>query len=258
MKEDPIGLLDSGLGGITILEEVRTLLPNENYLYYGDSLYNPYGEKTKEEVTKRVKWIIEHLLEKGCKMIIIACNTATAEAIDEMRKTFFVPIVGTFPALKVAMDQEGPSNILLMATPGTIQSKKFAELKEATMKPDKQLFLLPCPSLANKIEKGNREEIKAYLKELFSPFASRSFDQVVLGCTHYPLIKEEIASFFPKATLIHGGIGIARRVKTLLEEKEIKNPSLTEGIIEVENSKGEEMVTRTYQLLKMMKEKNEQ
>ncbi len=155
------------------------------------------------------------------------------------------------------MDQEGSSHILLMATPGTIQSKKFQELKEATTKPDKELWLLPCPSLANKIEQGNKEEIRIYLKEIFSPFDSLLIDQVVLGCTHYPLIKEEIASFFPNATLIHGGNGIARRVKNLLEEKEIKNPSLEEGTIEVENSKGEEMVKRTYQLLKDMNKKNE-
>ncbi len=248
MKNDPIGIFDSGLGGLTILKVLKEYLPHEDFIYYGDSLYNPYGEKTKEEVLKRAMTIVAHLVSKHCKLIVIACNTATMMCIDVLRKRYSIPIVGTEPALKVAMDENPNQTVLVMATPGTIESEKFKALFHHYLEQEDHIHLLKCPNLAHLIELGVKEEIRMYLQTIFEPYRHFQIGSIILGCTHYSLIRNEIAAFFPKAHLLDGRIEIARKVQSLLREQDLFKDT-GQGKLEIENSLNDEMVKKSYRLL---------
>lgn len=205
-----IGVFDSGKGGTSVLREIKKLLPDEEYYYLADSKNCPYGDKTDEELYTIVTNNVEFLRDWGAKIIVIACNTATTKCIDKLRKDFKDLIfVGTEPAVKLAVST-GAKNILILATPGTIKSERLATLLKENQKPGQSITLLPCPGLADAIEhdKGVDAKLNELLKNAEQP------DVVVLGCTHYSLIKDKIQPFFPNAILIDGNVGVAKRVKT--------------------------------------------
>lgn len=234
MNKRPIGIFDSGVGGISILNEVRKVLPNEDYIYYGDSLNNPYGSKQKEELFSIVCDIIEWFIKQNCKMIIVACNTATTLLIDDLRKKYFnIIFVGTEPAIKVAYDYYRDKNVLVMATPGTINSTKMFSLRDKYYQNNR--YFLKCDKLANLIE-NKSDEIDLYLEYLLEPFKSKHIDVVVLGCTHYPFIKDKLANILPNAIFIDGSLGIANRVKALLVDNKIINKRKNRGKVELYNS----------------------
>ena len=212
-----IGLFDSGIGGITTLEEIKKLLPNEDYIFYADSKNNPYGEKTKEQLCEITKDIVNKLISYDVKLIVIACNTATTNCIEYLRKEFPDMIfIGTEPAVKVACDNNYKAT-LLMATPGTISSDRTKELIEKNKKDNEKIYLVPCDGLANAIETNNQNKIDKLLHENLDQYKEYDIDAIVLGCTHYPIIKDRIQKFFPKAILIDGNIGVAKQVKYQLE-----------------------------------------
>lgn len=216
-----IGIFDSGIGGLTTLEEIKKLLPNEDYIYYADSKNNPYGEKSDEELLSIVKNIVEFLLSKKVKIIVIACNTATTRCIETLRRDYpMINFVGTEPAIKVACDK-GFKNTLVLATPGTISSEKVHKLVQDNKNDDQEIYLLACDGLANAIEKNDDEKINSILNNLLNDYKDKNIDSIVLGCTHYPIIKDKIQSFFPSAKLIDGNIGVAKRVKFILEENNL-------------------------------------
>ena len=216
-----IGIFDSGIGGLTTLEEIKKLLPNEDYIYYADSKNNPYGEKSDEELLSIVKNIVEFLLSKKVKIIVIACNTATTRCIEALRRDYpMINFVGTEPAIKVACDK-GFKNTLVLATPGTISSEKVHKLVQDNKNDDQEIYLLACDGLANAIEKNDEEKINSILNNLLNDYKDKNIDSIVLGCTHYPIIKDKIQSFFPSAKLIDGNIGVAKRVKFILEENNL-------------------------------------
>ena len=212
-----IGIFDSGIGGLTTLNEIKKLLPNENYIFYADSKNNPYGEKTTEELLKITRNIVNYLLKKGVKIIVIACNTATTKCISTLRKEYPNTIfVGTEPAIKVACDNNY-KNTLVLATPGTISSDRTHELIEKYKKNNENIYLVACDGLANAIERNNQNDVDNLLKKYLKQYQTYNIDAIVLGCTHYPIIKDKIQSFFKNAKLIDGNLGVAKEVKRQLE-----------------------------------------
>ncbi len=223
-----IGILDSGIGGTTILKEIRKILPKEDYIYYADNKNNPYGEKTEEEIYQIVDNIVKFLIdEKKCKMIVLACNTATTCCMNKLKEQYKnIPFVGTVPAIKIACDNNY-KNILLLATPATINSKKVHELIKENKKDHQQIIPMPCDGLADAIENQDNKKINEILKKINENTKDKNIDSIILGCTHYPLIKKEINKYFQTATLIDGSLGVAREVKRKLEENNIKNLNAT-------------------------------
>lgn len=225
-----IGVFDSGIGGLSTLAEVKRLLPDYEYIYVSDSENATYGDLSQAELLAATVKICQKLYDAGARLIIIACNTATTQCIADLRGRFRdVLFVGTEPAVKLACDK-GYRNILVLATPNTIKSDRLNTIVKQNAN-DRALTLLSCPNLAHLIETQARiEELKVYafqsgfddlLAELLSGlFAQldhdKEFDGIVLGCTHYVHIAEWIQSYFPKAALLNGNSGVARRVKQLL------------------------------------------
>ena len=244
-----IGLLDSGLGGLSILKELVKLLPNENYLFYEDSINNPYGNKTDDEIFKIVSNIVDYLLSKECKIIVIACNTATTACINKLREKYKNTIfVGTVPAIKVSFDHKF-KNTLLIATPYTIKSNSVHELIDNFKKDKQNIYLESGQDLAYLIEINDNEKIDLLLNELLIPYKNK-IDSIVLGCTHYPLIKNKIKKILPDCNIIDGSIGVSNEVKHQLIKHNLLNNSNKKGNIIIENSKNKELINRSYEILK--------
>jgi len=238
-NELPIAVIDSGVGGISVLRELMRIMPNENYLYYGDSANAPYGIRDKKEVLKITENNLLYLKRKGIKALVIACNTATSAAAAPLRKKNpDLPIIGIEPAIKpAAVLLENPI-VLVMATPLTLREKKFCELVERFADKE-EIIPLPCPGLVEIIERGelDGEEIDNYLTELFAPYKEQKIDAVVLGCTHYPHIRESIAKHLPKDTLIlDGGEGTARHTYNRLASLGLLNHSYKSGKVSIINT----------------------
>jgi glutamate racemase len=233
MNNNKIGMFDSGIGGLTILKELRKLLPNENYIYYADSKNNPYGEKSDSELMNIVTNIVDFLISKEVKIIVIACNTATTRCINRLRKMYPNMIfVGTEPAIKVACDKNY-KNTLVMATPGTIKSERTHELVKLNKKRDQKITLLSCKGLADAIESGNKDNVNKVLHKLLDKYVDEGIDSIVLGCTHYPHAKKNIKELFPNAKLIDGNKGVSRQVKRQLESHNLLNNSTTRGKVKM-------------------------
>ncbi|TDW20633.1 glutamate racemase [Breznakia blatticola] len=220
MNNNPIGVFDSGLGGISVLNTCLTILPNEHYIYYGDSLHAPYGTKPKEDVLARCIEICDYFIQKNAKAIVVACNTATSVAITELRKRYSIPIIGMEPALKVAAHNKENKNIIVMATPLTLKEKKFASLM-ANYANNSTILKMPCPEFVEIVEHGMQDvqsrvnkQIDVY-KDLIQ---DRQIDSIVLGCTHFLFVKQEIENYFNhNVQMIDGNEGTARQLKHLLE-----------------------------------------
>jgi glutamate racemase len=210
-----IGVFDSGKGGTTVLEAIKKVLPNEEYKYIGDSKNCPYGEKSDEELMRIVRGIVDELYDWGAEIIVIACNTATAKCIDKLRELYpKIEFVGTEPAIKLAVATEA-ENILVMATPGTVESERLHELVRDNKMNNQKIELLACAGLADVIEKDeNVDEVLSRLLE-----GKKNYDVVVLGCTHYSLIRDRIQKYFPEALLIDGNDGVASRVQQIVQKQ---------------------------------------
>lgn len=214
----PIGFFDSGIGGITVLAKAIKLLPGERFIYFGDSANAPYGTKEPEDVVKLSISAANFLLGKGIKALVVACNTATSVAVEHLRNTINIPVIGMEPALKPAVEMNQTGMIVVMATPLTLKEKKFKLLMEKySLKAD--IVTLPCPGLVELIEAGIWEgvEIHQYLSKIFSGLNSKEISSVVLGCTHYVFIKNEIEKFFDKKVqVIDGNEGTVKQLKRVL------------------------------------------
>lgn len=242
-----IGVFDSGLGGLSVLKELRKLLPNEDYIYYADSINVPYGEKSDEELLDLTSKIVDYLLEKDCKLIVIACNTATTSCMKRLRELYPDTIfVGTVPAIKVAYDHNY-KNTIILSTPYTTKSKRVQELMRDYTRDDQELYLVSGENLASLIEDNNSPEIDNVLNRILSPYKDKA-DSIVLGCTHYSLIKEEIEKVLPNVVQLDGCKGISEEVKRQLESHNlIENNS---GDLTIINTKNDELVKRSYEILK--------
>lgn len=219
MNSNPIGVFDSGLGGVSVLRNMCSLLPKEHFIYFGDDKNAPYGTKTEEEILRLAIDDVSFLLEKNVKAIVIACNTATSAAAEHLRRTLSVPVIGMEPALKPASLSRRNGIIGVMATPATLKQKKFRLLYE---KYGEHALPIPCPGLMEFAEKGilSGEEIDSFLENLFKPFKEKyPLESVVLGCTHYVFLKRAIQKALPGITLYDGNEGTARQLKRVLEER---------------------------------------
>lgn len=238
-----VGVFDSGIGGLSVLRELEKILPNEDFYYYGDSLNNPYGEKSDEELFEITSGVVDYLVNKGCKLIVIACNTATTRCMKYLREKYKdIIFVGTVPAIKVACDRDF-KNTLVMATPATIESERTMELIRDNIRKDQNIYLVACPGLANAIEDNDQERIEEILKETFREYKDKEIDSIVLGCTHYPFIKEEILKEMPGVSLLDGSRGVAMEVKRQLENNGLLSDKLSRKIV-IYNSLTKEEVTK--------------
>ena len=251
----PIGVLDSGLGGISVLRELVKLMPGENFIYYGDSANAPYGTRIPEEVIDLTKKDVEFLLERGAKAIVVACNTATSVAIKELRAAYeeVLPVIGIEPALKPAVKAKEHSKVVVMATPMTLSQTKFNSMMHI-YEDDANIIKMPCPGLVEYIESGvlNGPVLDAYLEKQFAPYDKAEIDAVVLGCTHYPLIREVIQKHFPGVSVYDGGFGTAKQTKRRLAERGLLSDRESGGKVEIFNSRNtEEILELSRRLLNM-------
>ncbi|MBQ3423082.1 MAG: glutamate racemase [Romboutsia sp.] len=239
----PIGVFDSGMGGISVLRELAKTIPNENYIYYGDSAFAPYGIKSKEEIIERCINICELLISKNVKMIIIACNTATSAAADILREKYKnIPIIGMEPALNLATKNNNNKNIMVMATPMTLKQSKFNDLLERC-KNDNIIIKMPCPELVTIVEEDRINDIDCVEKQLKKYFFNEvneeisNIDSIVLGCTHFIFYKSYINKILGDSTVIlDGNAGTVKNVLNILIQKNIKNNQVEQGNIEFMNS----------------------
>ncbi len=234
----PIGVFDSGMGGISVLKELYKVMPQEDYIYFGDSKNAPYGTRMAEEIREMTIANVQLLLGQGAKGIVVACNTATAAAVRMLRSMYpDVPLVGIEPAIKPAALQPGHPTILVMATPMTIKGEKYkALMMRYEQKAD--IIGLPCPGLVEFVESGNTEgaDLKIFLEDLLAPYL-REIDSIVLGCTHYPFVRrliEEIAG--ERVRIFDGGLGTAREMRRRLEVAGLLTSRKGNGSVIFENS----------------------
>ena len=217
----PVGVFDSGLGGLSVLAEIRQLLPNESLVYVAASAHVPYGEKTAEQIIERSILLSGFLLDQGAKALVVACNTATAAAIKVLRERWpGLIVVGMEPAVKPAAERSVNGKIGVLATTGTLRSAKFAALL-ARYSAQVQVFTQPCPGLVERIEAGElhsratRELLAGYVQ----PLLDSGCDSLILGCTHYPFIKPLLAEMVgEQIAIIDTGAAVARRLHQLLGE----------------------------------------
>lgn len=222
-KEGSIGIFDSGIGGVTVLKEILKILPNENYIYYSDSINNPYGDKSDEEIYDICDKIVKQFIDKQCKAVVIACNTASAKAAKQLREKYSKEIIIAIePAYKMVHDFAYDKSTLVMATKGTIESEKFHRLYEKY--DNHKTYLLACKGLADIIEEGNDEKIQLYLKQNLLQYVGK-VENVVLGCTHYPLIKEDIKNVLGNINFFDGAHSLAKHLKEVLEYKNLLSES---------------------------------
>ena len=248
--DDLIAVFDSGVGGLSVLRHLVRLLPEERFLYYGDSANAPYGTRSREEVEKLTFAASETLMARGLKALVIACNTATSAAIDALRQRWpELIIVGIEPALKLAADRYPGGRIGVMATEMTLREGKFSHLLERCGQ-DNQIIKLPAPGLVELVEagRGNSPEAEALIRQLLGDHASQ-LDALVLGCTHYPFAAEAISRVLgPDTALLDGGEGTARETRRRLESSGLLRKGT--GEILIENSSGDPaLITLSRNLL---------
>lgn len=224
----PIGIFDSGVGGLTVAREIMRQIPNERLVYFGDTARVPYGNKSKETITKYSKQIIRFLKTQNVKAIVVACNTASAYALDEIEKELDIPIIGVVkPGAKVAAEATRKKKVGVIATAGTIQSRIYAEYIEGIDK-DIRVIGKACPLFVPLVEEGLLEDpvtdeiATRYLNEL----KDLDIDTLILGCTHYPLIRSTLGRIMgEKVTLVNPAYETAVELRSLLERENLLNPS---------------------------------
>ena len=223
-KEDYIAVFDSGVGGISVLRQLRKLMPEENYIYYGDSANAPYGSRPTEEVRTLTLAAAEKLMkEYPVKALVIACNTATAAAIENLRATYRdLIVIGIEPAVKLAADHFPGGRLGVMATEVTLREEKFDQLMHR-FDGNCTITKIPAPGLVKLIEAGKSDtpETDALLHKILGPYVGK-LDALVLGCTHYPFVSRRIGMVLgPETMLLHGGKGTARETKRRLEKADL-------------------------------------
>lgn len=235
----PIGVFDSGLGGISVLLEMQQVLPNESVLYYADSAYCPYGLRSPDEIRERSRLVTGHLIAAGAKAVVVACNTASAMAITHLREHFpETPIIGLEPAVKPAVALTGTSNVGVLATPRTVSGERLRWLIE-THAGGVTVHTVAAPGLVELVEAGILEgqPVVDALQPLLDPMMEAEVDVVVLGCTHYPFLRDEIQRYLGESVkVIDSGVAIARRTEFVLTEARLLTTSTTPGTIHLETS----------------------
>ena len=236
-REDPIGVFDSGVGGISALQAMVSLLPMERFLYYGDIAHAPYGTKGTEEVIRLTRRVTDHLMAQGIKALVIACNTATGAAAAVLRKELTIPVIGMEPALKPASEARKGGKILVLATPLTLKQEKFRNLMARFGEGAEPV---PCDGLMDLVEREDAAGARRYLEALFTTHSLDGVDAVVLGCTHYVFLKKMIREMIPdRVILTEGSLGTARQLRRVLEREGLLREAGQGGVV-FESSGGSE------------------
>ncbi len=218
MDTRPIGVFDSGLGGVSTLRSLVHVMPGEDFIYLGDTANAPYGTKKEEEIRDLTFRAVKCLIDRGVKELVVACNTATSAAAGFLRSTLDIPVIGIEPAVKPAAEIVGDGCLLVLATPATIRQEKLKKLVERY---GRNTRLLPCPGLMEYAERLELEgpSIDAFLDRLLLPVRELKIDACVLGCTHYPFLKKAIEKALPGVPIFDGNEGTARQARRVLEER---------------------------------------
>jgi glutamate racemase len=231
-NDAPVGVFDSGLGGLSILRHIRTQLPHEHLLYVADTGFAPYGDKSEQVVAERSLAVARFLVERGAKAIVVACNTATISAVKLMRESFRdLPIVGVEPGLKPAAAATRSGKVGVLATERTLAGAKFLQLRDQITEATGAAFLLqPCRGLVDQIELGDTEATRALLMRYVTPLLDEGADTLVLGCTHYPLVQAAIEDVIASTgardiTLVDTGEAVARQLVRLLDAGGLLRPA---------------------------------
>lgn len=220
-----VGIFDSGIGGITVLKTAIECLPQVEYIYYSDNLHVPYGIKPKEEVIGYVKEVVRFLVDEGVDAIVIACNTATSVAVNELREMYDLPIIGMEPAVKLAIEDNETGKVLVTATPLSLKEEKYKNLV-AHVDQERRAVSLPLPELVTFAEARNFDEvmIKKYFEEKLAKFNLDEFSGIVLGCTHFVYFRKYLEEIVPKHIKIYdGNEGTIRRLKECLGLEDISS-----------------------------------
>ena len=228
MNTQPIGIFDSGIGGTSIFKEIHALLPNENSIYLADSKHAPYGNKSKQEIIELSIKNTEYLLSKNCKLIVVACNTATTNAVSHLRSTYDVPFIGIEPAIKPAALHTKTKTIGILATKGTLSSDLFhktTDLYSNGIKVIEQIGEGIVPLVEE--GKATSSEMKTLLTEYLKPMIDANIDYLVLGCTHYPYVMSLLLELLPKhIKIIDSGLAVAKQTKIVIERNLLQNTNI--------------------------------
>jgi glutamate racemase len=223
----PIGFFDSGVGGISVLKTVFNIMPFENYIYYGDNANAPYGERSESEIKELSLAAGRFLFEKGVKAIVIACNTATSAAVNQMREDFNIPVISMEPAVRPALTEVRDGKILVLATAATVSQERYLKLLEK-LKAEDKVVSVGCSGLVEMIEDGktSQKELDTYFDKMLSNIKDLKIDAAVIGCTHYSFIHKEIKNYIDRAfdtdCLIYDGKeGTSYHLRRVLEENNI-------------------------------------
>lgn len=232
---DAIGIMDSGVGGISVLRKAVELLPHENFIYFGDNANAPYGVRPLGEIQELCEKAIDRLLGQDVKALVIACNTATSAYAAILRKKATIPVIGMEPAVKPASLARSGGKVLALATKATLSLDKFSRLMELY---GDGVVPLVGEGLVEIVEGGlaGTAQAKERLAGLFAPYMDMQVDGIVLGCTHYPFLREEIQSFFPKAQIFDGREGTVRQLKRLLEQTGMLTKQACKGTVDMQTS----------------------
>ncbi len=255
-----IGIFDSGIGGITLLHQALLTLPKENYIFYADVDHVPYGTKTKQQVIEYVDEVIRFMVERDCKAVVIACNTATSAAATLMREKYSIPIIGIEPAVKPAVEQHSGKRVMVVATPLTVREEKLKNLV-ARVDSEHMVDLLALPRLVGFAEAGEfaTQEVEHYLREELIRFDLSNYSELVLGCTHFNYFKDSFAKIFDnKIRMIDGSEGTVNQLKRVLgqnnqlEENEGRVRYFESGR-EIVSAEGLERIAKLHRRLDEMK-----
>ena len=228
----PIGVFDSGFGGLSILREIRRYLPAEDLLYFADTAHCPYGSRSREEIQRLSVGIARHLIDRGAKLIVVACNTASVAAVSRLRATYpTVPFVRVVPAVKPAAEKTRTGRVAVLATPAMFQGEMFEDLIR-DFASNVEVVRQVCPGLVELVEAGKTEgpEVETLLREYLRPAQEAGADEVVLGCTHYPFLRPAVEAIVgPGVQVIDTGAAVARQVGRVLDEKGLRRQSPDDG-----------------------------
>lgn len=226
-----IGVFDSGVGGLSVALAIRQLLPHEDILYIADTAHAPYGNKDDDYIFQRMHYLTQFMVEQGVKAIVVACNTATTAAISKLRAAFLVPIIGVEPGVKPAVYASKSGIVSVLATPRTLLTPAFASLAKR-YEAQAKVILQPCPALVPLIEALvlSGEPLRQQLESYIYPLLAQGADTLVLGCTHYNFVADEIAAIAgPAVTIIRTEIPVAKQLQLRLEEAQLLNGTVGTG-----------------------------
>lgn len=230
-NSQPIGIFDSGIGGTSIWQEIGSLLPYENFIYLADSKNAPYGKKTSEKIIELSVRNTEFLIQKKCKLVVVACNTATTNSINHLRKTFDIPFIGIEPAIKPAAIQTTTNSVGVLATKGTLSSALFSETSDKFAS-NVEIVEQVGNGLVELIENGNlySDEMTQLLHQYLNPMLKQNIDTLVLGCTHYPYLIPQIKKVVGSSIkIIDSGMAVAKQTNSILTKNNLKTESTVQG-----------------------------